>query len=89
MYASAGLLGLIQAESTKSDVRSIEMLLGTTTKKVDIFHIDIKAVDGTFSLETDVTKIDKQQLLSLPIPRYDQLLQKYRSTFKGSGDDGQ
>jgi hypothetical protein len=32
-YASAGLLNHIKAEPTKSDIRDIEMLLGTTTKE--------------------------------------------------------
>ena len=77
-YASAGLLNHIKAEPTKSDVRDIEMLLGTTTRKVDIFHIGIQSVNGDFSLEADVTKIAKQQLLLLPNPRYDEVLEKYQ-----------
>jgi hypothetical protein len=72
------LLNHIKAEPTKSDIRDIEMLLGTTTRKVDIFHIGIQSVNGDFSLEADVTKIDKQQLLSLPNPRYDEVLEKYQ-----------
>ena len=54
------------------------MLLGTTTRKVDIFHIEIKSTSGEFSLEADVTKIDKHELLSLPNPRYEQILEKYQ-----------
>ena len=49
-YASAGLLNCIKAEPIKSNVLNIEMLLGTTTRKLDTFHIDIKAVDGDFCL---------------------------------------
>jgi hypothetical protein len=77
-YASAGLLNHIKAEPTKSDIRDIEMLLGTTTRKVDIFHIGIQSVNGDFSLEADVTKIAKQQLLLLPNPHYDEVLAKYQ-----------
>ncbi len=77
-YASAGLLNHIQAKPTRSDVRNIEMLLGTTTRKVDIFHIEIKSTSGEFSLEADVTKIDKHELLSLPNPRYEQILEQYQ-----------
>ena len=48
-YASAGLLDYINAKPTKTDVRNIEMLLGTTTRKVDIFHIEIKSTSEDFS----------------------------------------
>ena len=65
-YASAGLLDYINAKLTKTDVRNIEMLLGTTTRIVDIFHIEIKSTNEDFSLEADVTKIEKRELLTLP-----------------------
>ncbi len=45
---------------------------------MDIFHIEIKSTSGEFSLEADVTKIDKHELLSLPNPRYEQILEKYQ-----------
>jgi hypothetical protein len=77
-YASAGLLNHIRAKPTKSDICDIEMLLGTATRKVDIFHIGIQSVNGDFSVEADVTKIAKQQLLMLPNPCYDEVLEKYQ-----------
>ena len=77
-YASAGLLDYINAKPTKTDVRNIEMLLGTTTRKVDIFHIEIKSTSEDFSLEANVTKIEKHELLTLFNPRYDQILEKYQ-----------
>ena len=76
-YASAGLLDYINAKPTKTDVRNIEMLLGTTTRKVDIFHIEIKSTSEDFSLEADITKIEKHELLTLSNPRYNQILEKY------------
>ena len=77
-YASAGLLDYINAKPTKTDVRNIEMLLGTTTRKLDIFHIEIKSTSEDFSLEADVTKIEKHELLTLSNPRYNQILEKYQ-----------
>ena len=77
-YASAGLLDYIYAKPTKTDVRNIEMLLGTTTRRVDIFHIEIKSTSEDFSLEADVTKIEKHELLTLSNPRYNQILEKYQ-----------
>ena len=76
--APAGLLDYINAKPTKKDVRNIEMLLGTTTRKVDIFHIEIKSTREDFSLEADVTKIEKHELLTLSNPRYNQILEKYQ-----------
>ena len=77
-YASAGLLDYINAKPMKTDVRNIEMLLGTTTRKVDIFHIEIKSTSEDFSLEADVTKIEMHELLTLSNPRYNQILEKYQ-----------
>ena len=77
-YASAGLLDYINAKPTKTDIGNIEMLLGTTTRKVDIFHVEIKSTSEDFSLEADVTKIEKHELLTLSNPRYNQILEKYQ-----------
>ena len=41
---------------------------------MDIFHIEIKSTSEDFSLEADVTKIEKHELLTLSNPRYNQIL---------------
>ena len=51
-------------------------MLGVTTREVEIYS-DIKAVDVDFTLNMDVTRVDKGQLLMLKNPKYQQLLKLY------------
>ena len=74
-YASAALLDLLQIRPHQREVRQIEMMLRTVSKQVEVFKVQVSSTTGDFS--TEVTKVDKQQLLSLENPRYDQCLAKY------------
>ena len=53
------------------------MMLGAVTKQVEIFQVQVSSTSGDFCLDTEVTKVDKNQLLSLENPRYEQCLAKY------------
>ena len=53
------------------------MMLGVVTKQVEIFQVQVSSTSGDFCLNTEATKVDKNQLLSLENPRYEQCLAKY------------
>ena len=76
-YASAALLNLLQVRPYHREVRQIEMMLGAVTKQVKIFQVLVSSTSGDFSLTTEVTKVDKNQLLSLENPRYEPCLTNY------------
>ena len=76
-YASAALLNLLQVRPYQREIRQIEMMLGAVTKQVEIFQVQVSSTSGDFSLTTEVTKVDKNQLLFLENPRYEQCLTKY------------
>ena len=76
-YASAALLKLLNVRPYQRKVRQIEMMLGAVTKQVEIFQVQVSSTSGDFCLDTEVTKVDKNQLLSLENPRYEQCLTKY------------
>ena len=76
-YASAALLSLLQVRPYQRQVHQIEMMLGAVTKQVEIFKVQVSSTSGDFCLNTEVTKVDKHQLLSLENPRYEQCLAKY------------
>ena len=76
-YASAALLKLLKVRPYQRKVRQIEMMLGAVTKQVEIFQVQVSSTSGDFCLDTEVTKVDKSQLLSLENPRYEQCLAKY------------
>ena len=73
-YASAALLKLLNVRPYQ---RQIEMMLGAVTKQVEIFQVQVSSTSGDLCLDTEVTKVDKNQLLSLENPRYEQCLAKY------------
>ena len=58
------------------------LILEAVTKQVEIFQVQVSSISGDFCLNTEVTKVDKNQLLSLENPRYEQCLAKY-SHLKG------
>ena len=76
-YASAELLKLLKVRPYQREVRQIEMMLGAVTKQVEIFQVQVSSTSGDLCLDTEVTKVDKNQLLSLENPRYEQCLAKY------------
>lgn len=76
-YASAALLDRLQIRPHQREVRQIEMMMGVVTKPVEIFKVQISSLKGDFLLETDVTLVNKRQLLSLENPRYQQVLERY------------
>ena len=76
-YASAALLKLLKVRPYQREVRQIEMMLGAVTKQVEIFQVQVSSTSGDLCSDTEVTKVDKNQLLSLENPRYEQCLAKY------------
>ena len=76
-YASATLTERINQQPIRKDYKRMEMMLHTTTKTVDIFQIQISSLDGRFIINTEVNKVEKSTLLSLPDPKYEELLNRY------------
>ena len=68
-YASVALLKLLKVRPYQREVRQIEMMLGAVTKQVEIFQVQVSSTSGDLCLDTEVTKVDKNQLLSLENPR--------------------
>ena len=76
-YASTALLDRLRIRPHQREVRQIEMMMGVVTKPVEIFKVQISSLKGDFLLETEVTLVNKRQLLSLENPSYQQVLEKY------------
>ena len=76
-YASATLTERINQQPIRKDYKRLEMMLHTTTKTIDIFQVQISSLDGSFIINTEVNKVEKSTLLSLPNPKYEELLNRY------------
>ncbi len=76
-YISAALLDQIPKRCCKKEVRKIDMMLGTTTREVELSTIEIAGLTSAFSLSVEVTKVDKKELLTLDNPRYAEIIKNY------------
>ena len=77
-YASATLIKHIKEKPKRTEVKRIEMMLHTAIRKIEIFEAEISSLDGKFKLKTEISKVEKSTLLTVPNPRYDQLVKRYR-----------
>ena len=76
-YASAALIDHLKIRPHQREVRQIEMMMGVVTKPVELFNVKISSLKRDFTINTEVTKVHKRELLSLEKPRYKQCLDKY------------
>ena len=75
-YASAALLNQISTRKRTREVSKIKMLLGTSTREVELVTIEIGDVNGKFAMPVEVTKVDKGELLFLDNPNYEETIAK-------------
>ena len=76
-YASSGLLELIKRKPIRQDYKRIEMMMQSTTKVIDIYNVKISDINEQFKIVSEVSKVDRQVLLTLPNPQYNKVLPKY------------
>lgn len=76
-YASAKLIEALRKKPKEVKTKRIEMMLGATTMKVEIYSANVKSIDGEFSMNVDLSKVHKPELMSLENPRYEEVLKKY------------
>lgn len=62
-YASAALLDLLPKRSRRKEVRRVEMMLGSVTKEMEMSTVCVESVNSDFSMDVNVTKVDKGELL--------------------------
>ena len=52
-------------------------MIGAVTKQIQIYGLRVGNIKGDFVLETEVTKIDRSELLTLGNPKYKEMISKY------------
>ena len=81
-YASNKLINLLNKRPKETLTKRIDMMLGSSTTNVEIYSATLGAVNGSFDMNIELTKVHKPQLLTLDNPNYETLLSKY-SHLKG------
>ena len=76
-YASAALLERIGAKPHHSGLRKIEMMLGASSRVMEVYRVKLNSVKGNFEMEVEVTKVEKPHLIMIDNPRYKKLVEKH------------
>ena len=77
-YASTTLLQELQITPKRKETKTIEMMLHTTTKKIEIFDITIQDVSSNFNFTTEVSKVERETLINIPNPKYDEIIKQFQ-----------
>ena len=76
-YASSSLVNALKKKMLRKEAREIEMMLGTKKTVFEVYAAELKAVDGDFSMTTEITKLDKPVVTEVPNPDFVGILRKY------------
>ena len=59
------LMNLTKKKPARQEIKTIEMMLHTTTKKIDVYNVQITDVNKTFQMSSEVSCVDRPVLLTL------------------------
>ena len=66
-YASATLIENLNKKPVRTEHKQIEMMVCSTTQKINSYEATISSVDEKFTMTTVLSKVDKGVLLTIPI----------------------
>ena len=81
-YASARLINLLEKKPIDVSRKRVDMLMTTQLTRLETYEAVIESVGGDFQMEVNLTKVNKEELLSVDNPHYKELINKY-SHLKG------
>ena len=67
-YASLALLGKLNLCPIRRETKPIEMMMHSTTQKIYVLEIEINDVSENFSYKAEISKVERETLLSLLNP---------------------
>ena len=69
-YTSDGLLDYLKINPTRKEIKTIETFTNLTTKKLKIYSVKIQDVNKKLSFNTELNKLERDVLLTLPNLKY-------------------
>ena len=76
-YVSAQLIEKIGKKPIKREHWQIDMMLSTKTTKIEIYNVEVESLNESFSLILDVSKVDRGELLTVPNPKYEEMIRRF------------
>ena len=77
-YASSALLEKLNIQSVRKETNRIEMMMHSTVRETNVFEDEIKDLSGSFQFKSEVSKVERETLLSLPNPNYEAVLKQHQ-----------
>ena len=76
-YASAKLIDAINKKPKQVMTRRVDMMLSSTTTKVEIYSANLKSIDGNFDMDIELCKVHRPQLMTINNPNFTGFCEKY------------
>ena len=86
-YASATLVERLNRKPDHVEYKKIEMMMTSTSQKIEMYKVVISSIKGNFSLPTTLSKVDKGVLLTVPNPQYAEIISKHQHLKDVTMDD--
>ena len=76
-YILSTLARELRRPSIRTDYKQMETMLHTTNTFINIYDVEITNTKGDFTINTEVSKVDKAELISMANPHYRDIIQTY------------
>ena len=73
-YASAKLLDMLGKRPTEIKPKRVEMLMASSTARMEIYKTTVSTRSGDFTLHVNLTKVNRGELLGIENLKYDHLM---------------
>ena len=86
-YALAKLIERLNVKPVESKVKQVDMLMNTSTVRMESYQATVEAVNGSFQMEVQLNKVHKGELLKIENPNYEKLISTYPHLNEFNMDD--
>ena len=76
-YISESFIDLLKVNPVRKKYKIIETLTNSTTKKLKIYNLKVGNLDENFSFQTELNKFEREVLVTLPNPKYNNMIKTY------------
>ena len=76
-YISSTIAKLLRKPPVRKEIKRIEMM-NSTTRNIEIYKATTESLSRTFTVEVELSRVERKTLLALEIPQYSSLMKKYQ-----------
>ena len=77
LYISESFIDLLKINPVRKEYKTIETLTNSTTKKLKIYNLKVENLDENFSFQTELNKLEREVLITLPNSKYNKMIETY------------